>query len=66
MWRGIKTQKKSEIFVLLHPRSQRFFVNVSLKFLNINNRRVKSTFVFYATDLGVSVGYKKILIIPDP
>ena len=26
----------------------------------------RDTFVFYATDLGVSVGNKKILIIPDP
>ena len=32
----------SEIIVLLHSHSQRFFANVSLKFSNINNRRVTS------------------------
>ena len=32
----------SEIIVLLHSHSQRFIANVSLKFSNINNRRVTS------------------------
>ena len=40
-----KTQQFSEIIVLLHPRSHRFFANVSLKFSNINNRRVTSAHV---------------------
>ena len=35
-----KTQKFSEIIVLLHSHSQRFFANSILKILNINNRRV--------------------------
>ena len=35
-----KTQKVSEIIVLLHSRSQRFFANVSLKFSDSNNRRM--------------------------
>ena len=61
----------SEIIVLLHSHSLRFFANVSLKFSNINNGRVTPAhiaklFVFYATDWGVSVGIKKLLIIPDP
>ena len=29
-------------------------------------RACRDTFVFYATDWGVSVGNKKLLIIPDP
>ena len=29
-------------------------------------RACRDTFVFYATDWGVSVGNKNILIIPDP
>ena len=37
-----KTQKFSEIIVLFHSHLQRFFANVSLKFSNINNRRVTS------------------------
>ena len=37
-----KTQKFSEIIVLLHSHWQRFFAKVSLKFSNINNRRVTS------------------------
>ena len=40
-----KTQKFSEKIVLLHSHSQRFFANVSLKFSNINNRRVTSAYV---------------------
>ena len=40
-----KTQKFSEIIVLLHYHSQRFFANVSLKFSNINNRLVTSAHV---------------------
>ena len=40
-----KTQKFSEIIVLLHSHSQHFFADVSLKFLNINNRRVTSAHV---------------------
>ena len=35
----------SEIIGLLHSHSQRFFANVSLKFLNINNRPVTSAHV---------------------
>ena len=51
--------------------SLHFFANVSLKFSNINYRRVASAHIaillsFYATDLGVSVVNKDILIIPDP
>ena len=34
-----KTQKVSESIVLLHSHSQRFFANVSLKFLKSYNRR---------------------------
>ena len=65
-----KHKKISEIIVLLHSHSQRFFANVSLKVSNINNRSCdvracRDTFVFYATDEEVSVGNKKILIIPD-
>ena len=40
-----KTQKFSGKPVLLHSHSQRFFTNVSLKFSNINNRRVTSAYV---------------------
>ena len=40
-----KTQKFSEIIVLLHSHSQRFFANVSLKFSNINNTRMTSVHV---------------------
>ena len=40
-----KTQKFSEIIVLLHSNSQCFFANVSVKFSNINIRRVSSTHV---------------------
>ena len=40
-----KTQFFSEIIVLLHSHSQRFFANVSVKFSNINNRRVTSAHV---------------------
>ena len=40
-----KTQKFSEIIVLLHSHSQRFFANVSLKFSNINYRGVTSPHV---------------------
>ena len=64
-----KTQKFSEKIVLLHSHSQRFFANISLKFSNINNRRVTSayvardTFVFYATDWGVSVGNNFLLFL---
>ena len=35
-----KHKKVSEIIVLLHFHSQRFFANVSLKFSNSNNRRM--------------------------
>ena len=35
-----QTQRFSEKIVLLHSHLQRFFANVSLKFSNINNRRV--------------------------
>ena len=41
-------EKKTKVFrkiVLLHSHSQRFFANVSLKFSNINNRRVTSAYV---------------------
>ena len=40
-----KTQFFLEIIVLLHSRSQCFFPNISLKFSNINNRRVTSVHV---------------------
>ena len=40
-----QTQRFSEKIVLLHSHSQRFFANVSLKFSNINNRRVTSAHV---------------------
>ena len=40
-----KIQKFSEIIVLLHSHSQRFFSNVSLKISNINNRRMTSAHV---------------------
>ena len=40
-----KTQKFSKKIVLLHSHSQRFFAYVSLKFSNINNRRVTSAYV---------------------
>ena len=40
-----KTQKFSEIIVLLHSHSQRFFANVCVRFSNINNRRVTSAHV---------------------
>ena len=40
-----KTQKFSEIIALIHSHLQRFFAYVTLKFLNINNRRVTSAHV---------------------
>ena len=40
-----KKKKFSEMIVLLHSHSQCFFANVSLKFSNINNRRVTSAHV---------------------
>ena len=40
-----KNTKVSDIIVLLHSNSQRFFANVSLKFSNINNRRVTAVHV---------------------
>ena len=40
-----KHKKCSETIVLLHSHSQRFFANVSVKFSNINNRRVTSAHV---------------------
>ena len=42
MEKHIFFQKK---IVLLHSHPQRFFANVSLKFSNINNRRVTSAYV---------------------
>ena len=67
-----KTQKFSETIVLLHSHSQRFLANVSVKFSNINNRRVTSAHV--ATLLSFMqlieeyplAKKKKILIILDP
>ena len=42
-------EKHTKVFkkkiALLHSHSQRFFANVSLKFSNINNRRVRSAYV---------------------
>ena len=64
------TQKFSEKIVLLHSHSQRFFANVSLKFSNINNRRVTSAYV--ATLLSFMQLIEEYLsatfffIIPDP
>ena len=40
-----KTQRFSEKIVLLHSHPQHFFAYVSLKFSNINNRRVTSAYV---------------------
>ena len=40
-----KTQTFSEIIVLLHSHSQLFYANVSVKFSNINNKRVTSAHV---------------------
>ena len=40
-----KTQKFSDIIVLLYSNSQCFFANVSVKFSNLNNRRVSSAHV---------------------
>ena len=40
-----KKQKFSKIIVLLHSYSQRFFANVSVKFSNINNKRMTSAHV---------------------
>ena len=64
-----KTQKFSDKIVLLHSHSQRFFANVSFKFLNINNRRVTSAYV--AILLSLMQLIKEYLlatffIIPDP
>ena len=46
--RSFNKWKNTKVFrnnVLLHSHSQRFFANVSLKFSNINNRRVTSAHV---------------------
>ena len=40
-----KTQKFPEIIAFFHYNSQRVFANVSVKFSNINNRRVTSVHV---------------------
>ena len=56
----------SEIVVLLHSHLQRFFANASLKLQADDVRACRDTFVFYATDWGVSFANKNILIIPDP
>ena len=66
-----KTQKFSEIIVLLHSHLQRFFANVSLKFTNINNRQVTSAHVaillsFMQLIEEYLLAAKKNLIIPDP
>ena len=60
-----------EIIILLHSHSQRFFASVSVKFSNINNRRVTSAHVatllsFMQLIEEYRLAIKKILIIPDP
>ena len=67
-WKKHKSFHKK--IVLLHSHSQRFFAKVSLKFSNINNRRVTSAFV--ATLLSFMQLIEEYLsatfffIIPDP
>ena len=61
-------QKK---IVKLHSHLQRFFANVSLKFSNINNRRVTSAhdgilLSFMQLFEEYLLATQKILIIPDP
>ena len=65
-----KTQKFSEIIVLLQSHLQRFFANFSAIFSNINNRQITSAHV--ATLLSFMqlieeylLAKKNILIFPD-
>ena len=71
----MEKKKFSEIIVLLHYHSQRFFANVSLKFSDINTRLVTSAYVAIflsfmqlieeyllakkAFDNSLSLGYKR-------
>ena len=66
-----KTQKFSEMIVLLHSQVHRFFARVSLKFSNIKKRRVMSahvkillSFMQLIEDYLLAIIF--FLIIPDP